>query len=186
VFLLYASLSGWDQERRLFLGYSPIALAEFVVRTDASTEFGAGGWVYPSFEGFIVIVGWSAGDRAASLASSSLNLRESTTFFELRAIQLSLARFGTLMKGKRVQFESDSQPGVQALQKTFSIRPLCQDIIQDIISTCVSLHIYPRWEHISACFNEIADCLSHNRLSQAQVCCTKEFSTSISTTSSRQ
>jgi hypothetical protein len=184
VSLLFSSLSGWDQSRKLFLGYSPIAAAEVVVRTDASTDFGAGGFAWPSFDGFIHR--WSAADRTSALASSTCNERESTMFFELRAIRLALDVFGPSLRGKRVQFESDSQCGIQALQTTFSHRPLCQNIIQEIISICVSLHIFPRWEHISACFNKIADCLSHNRLSQAQEHCATEFQAMVSVVSCQQ
>ncbi len=173
VSLLLATLSTWDRKRVLFLGYTPMSLAEVVVRTDASTEFGAGGFAWPSFSGFIHR--WTSAERVTSRRSSEACERESTTYFELRAIQIMLAVFGQKWKGLRVQFESDSQTSVQALRKCFSDRPRCQKVIRDIIVMCVSLHIIPRWEHISACFNPIADSLSHNRLCQAQAHCVAEF-----------
>jgi hypothetical protein len=51
---------------------------------------------------------------------------------------------------------------------------------------CVSLHITPRWEHISACFNNIADSLSHDRLSQARSFCSLEFGGELVLRYSRQ
>jgi hypothetical protein len=184
VSLLFFSLSGWDQKRSLFLGFSPVALAEIVVRTDASTDFGAGGFMWPSFDGFIH--GWSAGDRESSLLSSDEHVRESTMYFELRAIRIALDVFGGVLRGRRVQFESDSECAIQCLQKCYSGRPRCQSIIRDIIAICVSLRISPRWEHISACFNDIADCLSHDRLFQAQAHCESEFGAQLRVTSCPQ
>jgi ribonuclease HI len=184
VSLLFFSLSEWDQKRSLFLGFSPVALAEVVVRTDASTDFGAGGFMWPSFDGFIHR--WSADDRETSLLSSEENVRESTMYFELRAIRIALDVFGGALRGKRVQFETDSECAVQCLQKCYSGRPRCQSIIRDIIAICVSLRISPRWEHISACFNDIADCLSHDRLCQAQAHCESELGAQLRVTSCPQ
>jgi hypothetical protein len=162
VSLLLDFYQSWDRSSPIALGFTPISPWGALIRTDASTEFGAGGFSFPSRIAFIHR--WSTSERAAALR----HVRESTTFLELQAILLSLHLFGSKLRGLRVQFECDSEPAVRALLKCFSPEPGCNDTIREICLFCTSYHITPRWEHILSSFNSVADALSHNLFSQAQ------------------
>jgi hypothetical protein len=159
--LLYLFYISWNRDCPISMGFTPVSSWQSLVRTDASTLFGAGGFVFPRREAFIRA--WSDADRFAALRT----YRESTTFFELRAILLALEFFGPSLRGERVQFECDSEPAVFALRKCYSTDPGCADLIRSICLLCTSFHITPRWEHILGTFNSVADSLSHNRFAQA-------------------
>ena len=166
---LFRFFQKWDGSAPVHLGFSPVSDWEVLFRTDASTDDGAGGFALPSFDAFMHA--WTEADRQAAGRVS----RESTMFLELRAVQLILLICGRRCRGKRVQFEIDSEPAVRALSKCFSPEPGCMELISDIILTCATLHIYPRWEHIGGVFNVVADSLSHLRFSQAASACKAEL-----------
>lgn len=161
--LLHSFYLTWDRSAPIAMGFSPISSYHVLIRTDASTEFGAGGFIFPRRDAFVHK--WSADERSAA----SRRLRESTTYFELRAILLALQTFGPMIKYCRVQLECDSEPAVLALLKCYSPEPGCHETIRSICLFCASLHITPRWEHILSSFNTIADALSHDSFSQAQL-----------------
>jgi hypothetical protein len=159
LFLFYGS---WDRRAPISMGFTPVSSWQALVRTDASTEFGAGGFVFPRAEAFVHM--WTASERTAA----SRHVRESTTYFELLAILIALQLLGSSLSGLRVQFECDSEPAVIALCKCYSPEKGCRDIIRSICLFCTSHHITPRWEHILGVFNTVADSLSHNNFFQAK------------------
>jgi hypothetical protein len=122
VVALASFFESWDKSCRLFAGFSPVAQWEVLIRVDASTDFGAGGFYLPSRECFIHK--WTPDERATALAHSATPLRESTTFFELKGILLALQHSALLLKGKRVQIECDNEAAVRDLTCCFSGKPL--------------------------------------------------------------
>jgi hypothetical protein len=163
----------WSRSCPLFAGFSPVANWEHLIRVDASTDFGTGGFCVPSLNCFIHA--WSASERALALAHSTTPLRESTTFFELQDILLILTHFAPLLRGKRVQIECDNEAAVRDLGSCFSGKPQCMSVIAQIRDLCADFTIIPRFEHILAGFNCVADQLSHNLFSQASAECQREL-----------
>jgi hypothetical protein len=173
VVALASFFESWDKSCRLFAGFSPVAQWEVLIRVDASTDFGAGGFYLPSRECFIHK--WTPDERATALAHSATPLRESTTFFELKGILLALQHSALLLKGKRVQIECDNEAAVRDLTCCFSGKPLCMIVIAQIRDFCALNFITMRVEHILAVFNNIADCLSHDLFTQANDACLLEL-----------
>ena len=150
---------------------------EFLLRVDASTDFGAGGFCLPSATCFIHA--WSADERARALAHSSTPIRESTTFFELQGILLALTHFAPQLRGKRVQIECDNEGAIRDLVTCFSGKTLCMEVIAQIRDLCAAFFITTRFEHILASFNCIADSLSHDLFSQAYALCQQELQVNL-------
>jgi hypothetical protein len=173
VISLATFFASWDRSCPIFAGFSPAAHWEVLIRVDASTDFGTGGFCLPSRD--CIIHQWSADERARALAHSPTPLRESTTFFELQGIFLILNFFAPHLRGKRVQVECDNEAAVRDLVSCFSGKPLCMDVIARIRDLCASFSITMRIEHILAPFNCIADFLSHDLFSQASAACKMEL-----------
>jgi hypothetical protein len=91
----------------------------------------------------------------------------------------SIREFGRALQGQRVQFEMDCEPAVLILRKCFSPNPDCMEAVLSIVDLCCLFHITPKWEHILAPFNQVADALSHNDLTQAEALCKAEFGGSL-------
>ena len=171
--------ASWDRTCSLFAGFSPTAHWEVLIRVDASTEFGTGGFCLPSRE--CTIHAWSADERAQALGHSDAPIRESTTFFELLGILRILKLFAPHFRGKRVQIECDNEAAIRDLTSCFSGKPLCMSIIAQIRDICACFSLIPRFEHILAPFNCIADYLSHDLFLQADEMCQLELHTPLST-----
>ena len=164
----------WDRKCVLFAGFSPTAHWDVLVKVDASTDFGSGGFCLPSLESYIHM--WSSDERTCAMAHSAQAIRESTTYFELRGIFLILSHFAPSLRGKRVQVECDNEAAVRDLVCCFSGKPMCMQVIAAIRDLCAEHFIIPRFEHILSDFNSIADRLSHDDLPQATTLCLQEFS----------
>ncbi len=164
----------WNRTCPIFAGFSPANSWEVLIKVDASTDFGAGGFCMPAFD--YLIHEWSPDERRQAMAHSEHAIRESTTFFELLSILRSLQRFAQFLDGKRVQIECDNEAAVRDLICCFSGKPMCMIVIADIRNFCALHHISPRFEHILSDFNMIADRLSHNDFVQASTLCLQEFS----------
>lgn len=173
VIALASFFASWDRSCKLFAGFSPVAQWEVLIRVDASTDFGTGGFCLPSRE--CIIHAWSPEERARALAHSTTPQRESTTFFELQGILLILTHFAPQLQGKRVQIECDNEAAIRDLVCCFSGKPLCMGVIAQIRDLCARSSITTRFEHILASFNCIADCLSHDLFLQARDACHQEL-----------
>ena len=171
---LHKFFTTWDRKCVLFAGFSPTAHWDVLIKVDASTDFGSGGFCLPSLENHIHM--WSSEERACAMAHSAQALRESTTYFELRGIFLILSHFAPLLKGKRVQIECDNEAAVRDLVCCFSGKPMCMQVIAAIRDLCATHFIIPKFEHILSSFNAIADRLSHDDFLQANTLCLQEFS----------
>ena len=177
VVALATFFKSWNRCCPIFAGFSPVSHWEVLLRVDASTDFGTGGFCLPSRE--CLIHAWSPEERARALAHSSTPLRESTTFFELQGILLALTHFAPRLRGKRVQVECDNEGAIRDLVSCFSGKPLCMDVIAQIRDLCATFAITTRFEHILASFNCIADSLSHDNFSQASDVCLQELQVSL-------
>ena len=171
--------TSWNGQCPIFAGFSPTSSFEFLVRSDASTTDGCGGFCLPftpSACGFLACFhAWAPGERTAALGHSSTPIRESTMYFELLGLLYLLEHVVVFLQGKRVQFECDSEPAIRALSKGFSKMPLCMSLIRRFWLLCASHHVTPRFEHILARFNDVADHLSHLRVPQAVDAALSEF-----------
>ena len=74
-----------------------------------------------------------------------------------------------------MQIECDNEAAIRDLNRCFSGKPLCMSVIAKIRDVCALNAITPRFEHILACFNSIADRLSHDDFTQASALCLAEF-----------
>jgi hypothetical protein len=173
-------IASWGGSSQLFLGFSPVSGWEALVRCDASTTDGCGGFVVPSLSSFSHL--WSAKERAVA---SSGRLRESTPLLELWGLVRAIQAFGPALQGLRVQFELDCEPAVLILRKCFSHNVDCAEAVLAVVELCCDFHITPKFEHILSPFNGIADALSHTRLTQAQALCEAQFGGSLHQASSR-
>jgi hypothetical protein len=173
VIALATFFPSWSRSCPLFAGFSPVAQWECLIKVDASTDFGTGGFCMPSFDSFIHT--WSAAERALALAHNPAPLRESTTFFELQGILRILTHFSSALRGKRVQIECDNEAAIRDLVSCYSGKPQCMSVIAQIRDLCAVFSICPRFEHILASFNCIADQLSHDLFSQASAACQYEL-----------
>jgi hypothetical protein len=168
--LLHRFMHSWSGSSRLFLGFSPVSRWEALVRCDASTSDGCGGFVVPSLHCFLHL--WTAAERTAA---SNGRVRESTPLLELWGLVRSIRAFGSELEGKRVQFELDCEPAVLILRKCFSPVAECMEAVLLVVDLCCHFNITPKWEHILAPFNQVADALSHNDFTQAEALCKEEF-----------
>jgi hypothetical protein len=166
-------LQTWDRSCPLFAGFSPVASWQILVRCDASTEFGAGGFILPSCESFIHK--WTSEEARSAKEHRSDSKRESTPFQELLTILLMIKRFKCQLVMKRVQFECDNETTVKIMNKCFSAAPPCMKIVGEIRSLCASLYIIPRFEHILNVYNCVSDALSHDDFPQAALWFKEEF-----------
>jgi len=185
----------WDRSSTIFHDFSPCHSWDHLIRVDASTTFGAGGFTVPL--GVAFSSRWSDEDRALALHIAPLTalpafsashasdmppgqdpsalLRESTTVFELLGVLEGLRRLGSLMRGSRVQIELDNQVAVLGLKTWFSPTASCLSVLDRIHSLVISLSLTLRVEFIPRIHNHIADALSLNDLLQAQELFRSEF-----------
>ena len=115
---LAAFFTSWNRTCPIFAGFSPTAQWEVIIKVDASTDFGAGGYCLPSLVN--LIHEWLPDERAQALAHNDHPIRESTTFFELLGIYLLLFHFAPQIRGKRIQFECDNEAAIRDLVCCFS------------------------------------------------------------------
>ena len=163
----------WNRTCAIFAGFSPMYQWEILIKVDASTDFGTGGFCLPSFD--CMVHEWLPSERAQALAHSTTPIRESTTVFELLGILRVLTLFAAACQGKRVQIECDNEAAIRDLVSCFSGKPMCLSIIFGIRDICASFSITPRFEHILSQFNSVADRLSHDDFTQASALCNDEF-----------
>ena len=164
----------WDRRAPVFLDFGPTAHFQCLIRIDASTDFGCGGFLFiPGVERvFAFVHKWSVAERELAVVLQ----RESTGVMEMWAVQLAMELFAPFCIGRRVLLESDSVSAVFALNTAFSSRPLIMRALRDIRMRVARSRIILRVCHIFGVkFNLVADHLSHNRLAQAQFLAVEEF-----------
>ena len=169
----------WAGTRAFCKPFSPRDQWEFLLRTDASSDFGYGGMVVPLNEG--TSKAWSAEERALALHP---NLHaESSTVLELLALRNVLKVYGQRIRGTRVQIEMDSQTSVQNLRRWDSEKLPILEIVNEIHGLVISFSLEVRFEFIPREFNEIADALSIDSFPQAGEMFEREFGSQLTLTS---
>ena len=163
-------LDSWSGRRPFFSDFSPITTWHFLVRSDGSTKYGAGGVMVPGFDCFSHK--WDAAeserlwgvsrdtDTAHPLAltstpaltsdtkgSSDLE-RESSSIAELLAILYALRTFGLQIRGRRVLLEIDNESMYFALRSWFSDKAYILDLLNEIYGTIFHYNIIIRVEFV--------------------------------------
>ena len=121
---------------------------EVLIRIDASTEDGAGGFLF--CPGLPVLPAfwhkWSAKERPKAFVKD----HHSSTFFEAWAYAMALRVFSKFCRGKRVLLEIDSAPAGMALDNAHSKRPAVMVHVRDARMTVARGHIVLRVRHMYA------------------------------------
>ena len=92
----------WDRTLVVVQDFGPCSTWQVFGRTDASTEWGHGGFAMSSSSFVFLNAPWSPAERALAFVES----RESTGVFELLAIKHWLSAFSTECTGKRVLLDA--------------------------------------------------------------------------------
>ena len=187
-------LSSWDGSRKFFLPFTPRHSWDILIRTDASTDFGWGGAIFPLH---IACYGaWTPAERSVALRcdpSGAPTLKSaSTVTYELLALRntlhfcLVLVSRGVTFVSKRVQFELDAEAAVLCLRKFYSVIPDILAILEEIRLLAIELDLTYRFEHVLRDFNRVADALSKNSPPQAVLLYEEEFENDLAVESSSQ
>ena len=164
----------WNRRCPIVKHFSPTATWELFGRVDASTDWGCGGFCFVPGAPMLYYLThkWSEPERDQAM----VDVRESTTYFELLACQLWMELFSSRCTGKRVMLENDNVACVLGLNRSFSVIPALIPMISRVRSICAIDHIQLYVGHvIGILFNKIADSLSHNDFHQAQCAAQQEF-----------
>ena len=156
-------MSSWSGSSPMFKPFSPRDPWDFLLRLDASSEFGFGGFVLPLERG--MARAWSPEERALSLSPQLKS--ESSTALELMGLKGLLLKFASRMRGARVQIEMDSATSILGLRAWNSEVLVILSLLSDIHGLCIEHSIVARFEHIGREFNVIADHLSKDLTPQA-------------------
>ena len=180
-------LSSWDGSKRFFLPFTPRHSWDYLIRTDASTEFGWGGAIFPLHVAFYGA--WTPAERALALRcdqSGNPTLKSaSTVTYELLALRnvlrfcLVLVSRGSTFESKRVQFELDAEAAVLCLRKFYSVFPDILAILEEIRALVIELDLTFRFEHVLRDFNRVADALSKDSPPQAVSFYEEEFGSAL-------
>lgn len=170
-----AHIPRWNRLCPIVAGFSPVCRYDFLARTDASTEWGGGGWFLPARVATSVRafqVQWSQRVRGQAFVRH----RESTAYLEALAVVELLQAFGAEMAGSRVQLELDNASVVSAIEQLYTPTVALLRIVVQVANLCCRHHITlrVRWV-LGVVFNRIADSLSHNQVAQARELCQEEF-----------
>ena len=195
--------SSWDRTCPIVAEFTPQSGCQVLLRSDASTDWGWGGMVWlspfqPLANEAQVIHGakgqWSDVERAQAIAlipalggaieatnaavsgATKLLLRESTAVFEAKAVLKMLQKFVHVCAGKRVQIEIDNATVVRALEAMYSPTPSVMAAVLEIGVFCCknNMTVRTRWI-MGKLFNQVADRLSHDCVSQAETECRAMF-----------
>ena len=170
-------LATWSGSGSISLPFSPRDQWQSLFRSDASSDWGYGVFVYPQCLG---ITGrWSEQDhetaRRSDITDSKALDSDSSTVIELMAMEVGLIKFGPVLRGLRVQIELDSQTAILDLRSWSGGRPGILAVVNRIWSLLISFEITARFEHVLRDFNAVADALSKNLLPQARNLFQEEF-----------
>jgi hypothetical protein len=161
----------WSGSSPMFKPFSPRDPWDFLLRLDASSEFGFGGFVLPLERGHARA--WSDEERALSLAPQLKS--ESSTALELMALRNLLSHYAPAMRGSRVQIEMDSATSILGLRAWSSGTLIILGLLNEIHQLLIEHSLIARFEHIGREFNQIADYLSKDQTPQAVELFAEEF-----------
>jgi len=153
----------WDRSCPIVGGFGPTRSWELLGRCDASTDWGAGGFLFDGSHVWLFARPWSDGDRGKAFVSN----RESTGVFELMGASIWADLFACRCAGRRLLLELDSACAVQALARAYSPRTAMLSHIRRIRELAVEFCFCPRFSFILGVLNIIADNLSHGLVQEA-------------------
>jgi hypothetical protein len=179
----------WDRKCPIVAGFTPQSAFQVLIRPDASTHWGCGAMLWEhnatSVRGFLHE--WHSAERKQAKLKRSYTaplgpveqselLRESTSVFEALGVLKALQHFVHECAGRRVQVELDNSAVVLALESMYTKKPVLMAVIHQIADLCCKHHISIRTRFIvGSIFNLVADALSHNDVTQAEIACRSMF-----------
>ena len=164
-------VSTWSGSSPMFKPFSPRDPWDKLLRLDASSDFGFGGFVLPLERGHARA--WTPEERALSLAPQLKS--ESSTALELMGLRNLLSLYAPMMRGSRVQIEMDSATSILGLRVWSSEILIVLGLLNEIHELIIGHSIIARFEHVGREFNQIADHLSKDQTPQAVELFAKEF-----------
>jgi hypothetical protein len=156
--------SQWDGKRKCVMDFGPCSTWEVLGMTDASTDWGCGGFLLQG----TTLLGFSWCWTQEERDSCFVTERESTGLMELLGVEHWFDRFAERCAVARLVFCSDHQEAVRSLDTGYSPTPRMMPPVRASRLMCVQWEIVLRACHVVGTrFNQIADHLSHNRLAEA-------------------
>jgi hypothetical protein len=170
----------WDGVCPVVGGFSPVAFAQVVGFTDASTKDGCGGFAYVPVPTTMApggdIFAFSECYPSAIVEEAKVVEKESTAFLEAFAIYRWMVLFGAEFARRRVLIFSDSKSALGGIARAFSPVPRLQRIIKMIRILVARYHITLRCAYVHTSRNIVADHCSHLRRAEADEECRALFS----------
>lgn len=162
----------WDRRCPIFACFSPVSGWELHGKVDACTSWGCGGVLFDGRCLWAFAHEWTRRERALAFVAE----RESTGFLELSGMRHWFFLFSHRCAGRRTLLESDSGSSVQTVVAGFSAKPSLFSLIRDIRLSCATHFIDLRLRFVvGTIFNQVADLLSHGRISDARCRAKEEF-----------
>jgi hypothetical protein len=167
--------ANWNGECRIVGGFSPVAFAQAIGFTDASTLDGCGGLAYvpvpttmaPAQE----VSGFSERYPQDIKDEALVVEKDSTAFLEAYAIFRWLSLFGARFASRRILIFSDSKSALAGICRAFSKVPRLQRMIKQIRILLARHNITMRAAYVHTSRNVIADHCSHLRRTEAAASC---------------
>jgi hypothetical protein len=162
--LFWATAFGsWSGTKTVVGGFHPQAREEVFGFVDASTTWGAGGFLVVGNNMLYFTKEWTPADKAAAFVDE----RESTTALELMGVLVWLQRFLPSYSGLRTLLAVDNKAAVQGINRFFSPCPTSMSPLRSIRTVLMSSEACFRVVHVLRCFNPIADLLSLGKEKEA-------------------
>jgi hypothetical protein len=169
----------WDGRCPVFLDFGPTATWEVIGRVDASTEWGCGGWMW--IRGSPTVFAFKHKWTEKEKKRAWVKTRMSTTVLEAIGTELWMRAFGRRCEGKRVLLEGENETVARAVARSYSRKKEVMLCVHGICQSAARHSICLRSRAIlGGHFNKIADCLSHNRVEEAQRWAREELCRSLS------
>jgi len=173
----------WDRHCPLLLGFGPCASWHCLGRVDASTEDGAGGFIFDPDA--VVVMGFSHMWSAEEKASAMVTHRTSSGILEAYGFVLWCRLFAPLCAKRRLLLELDSECAALALDGAYSPVERMMACVREARLLVARHGICFRARHVLGVkFNEIADLLSHGRIDAARCLVRLAFGRELSLVSS--
>ena len=166
----------WSRSAPIRLQFGPVASWEVLARVDASTDWGCGGIAIVREADCVLWFkqAWTRSERG--MARPEHLLRESTGFFEFRALTRWMLTFGPQFRGKRILVEGDNASVAYGVESAYSDKAGSMEEIICFRKLCLRFNLIVRVRHIVGdVYNAVADALSHNRVSLARQLALDDF-----------
>ena len=170
--VIESAFLAWSGECPMAQNFGPTASWQQLGRIDASTQWGCGGFIFDGSSMYGFMHRWDKRERRLA----KCKIRESSGVFEVLGAVYWLQLFGARCEAQRVQIEMDSDPGVMALEKAFSVKPAMLGCVSAARLLCADHYMCVRWRQVRGdVYNDIADHLSHGRWNAANALARSAF-----------